>query len=150
MLRVGGFQVVMARIMSSEILCILCYFQASINCPTLQRSLLSPSLDHLPVFCDVAPYCLVEIGRRFRGVHYRHHQGDDHMLGAVSISAAYVSLYQTTRCIILEDNYLHLQILSERQIVQHNLINKNKTRSSRKNEFAYFFTLFNSTQYTKL
>jgi hypothetical protein len=29
------------------------------------------------VFWDIAPYSLVEVDRRFRGVYCLHHQGDD-------------------------------------------------------------------------
>jgi hypothetical protein len=67
----------------------------------------------MTVFWDIAPCCLVEVYRRFRGAYCLHHQGDESlitlMLEAVSTFETSVNFYQTSRRNIPEDS--HLQII---------------------------------------
>jgi hypothetical protein len=59
----------------------------------------------MAVFWVVAPYCLVEVYRRFRGACFLHYQGDEYaargllidlMMEAASTPETLVNFYKTT------------------------------------------------------
>jgi hypothetical protein len=62
----------------------------------------------ISVLWDVAPCCLVDIDRRFRGAYCLHYKGE-----AVSSSETSVSIYQITRRNIPEDSHVRPEELFE-------------------------------------